>query len=163
MENAKGPRQSIPMESVHSHRDARSHDPTPLCSEAPTETLTDLPPDLFHPHSHTPAPPLSARAGHLPYEFLSQSIAPEIYGHEDVKKALLLLMVGGVTTQQDDGMRIRGDINVLLMGDPGVAKSQLLKAVSKIAPRGEPGCWGGASPSPPSVWPLGPPATDTPG
>ncbi|KAI8850596.1 MCM2/3/5 family-domain-containing protein [Chytridium lagenaria] len=50
---------------------------------------------------------------------------PEIYGHEDIKKALLLLLSA-----------IRGDLNVCLMGDPGVAKSQLLKYISKIAPRG---------------------------
>ncbi|EDR14562.1 DNA replication licensing factor MCM7 [Laccaria bicolor S238N-H82] len=70
------------------------------------------------------------------YITLAQSIAPEIYGHEDVKKALLLLLVGGVTKVTGDGMKIRGDINMCLMGDPGVAKSQLLKYISKIAPRG---------------------------
>ncbi|EAU88865.2 minichromosome maintenance protein mcm7p [Coprinopsis cinerea okayama7 len=70
------------------------------------------------------------------YSTLAQSIAPEIYGHEDVKKALLLLLVGGVTKVTGDGMKIRGDINICLMGDPGVAKSQLLKYISKIAPRG---------------------------
>lgn len=70
------------------------------------------------------------------YNRLSQSIAPEIYGHSDVKKALLLLLVGGVTKQMGDGMKIRGDLNICLMGDPGVAKSQLLKYISKIAPRG---------------------------
>ncbi|KAJ1622152.1 mini-chromosome maintenance [Pavlovales sp. CCMP2436] len=69
------------------------------------------------------------------YERLSQSIAPEIFAHEDVKKALLLLLVGGVTNVMEDGMRIRGDINICLMGDPGVAKSQLLKHVKQIAPR----------------------------
>ncbi|RYP74362.1 hypothetical protein DL771_003029 [Monosporascus sp. 5C6A] len=70
------------------------------------------------------------------YEMLAKSIAPEIYGHLDVKKALLLLLVGGVTKTMGDGMRIRGDINICLMGDPGVAKSQLLKYISKVAPRG---------------------------
>lgn len=70
------------------------------------------------------------------YEYLAKSIAPEIYGHLDVKKALLLLLVGGVSKQMGDGMKIRGDINVCLMGDPGVAKSQLLKYISKVAPRG---------------------------
>lgn len=70
------------------------------------------------------------------YEYLAKSIAPEIYGHLDVKKALLLLLIGGVTKEMGDGMRIRGDINICLMGDPGVAKSQLLKYITKVAPRG---------------------------
>eukprot|EP00732_Lithocolla_globosa_P003231 Lithocolla_globosa_v1_NODE_2496_length_1980_cov_5.944935.p1 type:complete len:429 gc:universal NODE_2496_length_1980_cov_5.944935:272-1558(+) len=70
------------------------------------------------------------------YETLSRSIAPEIYGHADVKKALLLQMISGVTNQRQDGMRIRGDINVCLVGDPGVAKSQLLKWVAHLSPRG---------------------------
>ena len=70
------------------------------------------------------------------YSLLSKSIAPEIHGLEDVKKALLLLLVGGVSKKMSDGMKIRGDINVLLMGDPGVAKSQLLKHISVLAPRG---------------------------
>lgn len=69
------------------------------------------------------------------YERLARSIAPEIYGHVDVKKALLLLMVGGTTRTMDDGMKIRGDLNICLMGDPGVAKSQLLKYITKISPR----------------------------
>ncbi|EGD80725.1 DNA replication licensing factor MCM7 [Salpingoeca rosetta] len=70
------------------------------------------------------------------YDQLASSIAPEIYGHEDVKKALLLLLVGGADRKLADGMKIRGDINVCLMGDPGVAKSQLLKKVAELAPRG---------------------------
>ena len=69
------------------------------------------------------------------YTKMAQSIAPEIFGHEDVKKALLLLLVGGVTREMGDGMKIRGDINVCLMGDPGVAKSQLLKHIATVAPR----------------------------
>ena len=74
-------------------------------------------------------------SGHI-YEHLARSIAPEIFGHLDVKKALLLLLIGGVTKEMGDGMRIRGDINICLMGDPGVAKSQLLKYITKVAPRG---------------------------
>jgi DNA replication licensing factor MCM7 len=69
------------------------------------------------------------------YSKLSRSIAPEIYGLEDVKKAILLLLVAGVTKEYEDGVRIRGDINMLLMGDPGVAKSQLLKHITRVAPR----------------------------
>ncbi|KAJ2258918.1 DNA replication licensing factor MCM7 [Coemansia sp. RSA 455] len=67
---------------------------------------------------------------------VSRAIAPEIFGHEDVKKALLLLLVGAPTKRTKDGMSIRGDINICLMGDPGVAKSQLLRFVAKVAPRG---------------------------
>ncbi|KAI8972053.1 MCM2/3/5 family-domain-containing protein [Mycotypha africana] len=70
------------------------------------------------------------------YNRLARSIAPEIYGHDDVKKVLLLLLVGGVHKTVGDGMKIRGDINICLMGDPGVAKSQLLKFIAKVAPRG---------------------------
>jgi DNA replication licensing factor MCM7 len=69
------------------------------------------------------------------YSRLAKSIAPEIYGHLDVKKALLLLLCGGVMRVLDDGVKVRGDIHICLMGDPGVAKSQLLKHIVKIAPR----------------------------
>ncbi|XP_038050224.1 DNA replication licensing factor mcm7-B-like isoform X1 [Patiria miniata] len=70
------------------------------------------------------------------YEKLACSIAPEIYGHEDVKKALLLLLVGGVD-RNPKGMKIRGSINICLMGDPGVAKSQLLSYIDRLAPRSQ--------------------------
>ena len=70
------------------------------------------------------------------YEKLSASIAPEIFGHEDVKKALLLLLVGGVD-RNPNGMKIRGNINICLMGDPGVAKSQLLSYIDRLAPRSQ--------------------------
>lgn len=70
------------------------------------------------------------------YEKLATSIAPEIYGHEDVKKALLLLLVGGVDCNPN-GMKIRGSINICLMGDPGVAKSQLLSYIDRLAPRSQ--------------------------
>merc|ERR1719486_1072488 len=70
------------------------------------------------------------------YEKLSLSIAPEIFGHEDIKKALLLLLVGGVD-RNPNGMKIRGNINICLMGDPGVAKSQLLSYIDRLAPRSQ--------------------------
>jgi DNA replication licensing factor MCM7 len=70
------------------------------------------------------------------FSFLARSIAPEIYGLDDIKKALLLLLVGGVNKEMSDGMKIRGNINILLLGDPGVAKSQLLKYIANISPRG---------------------------
>ncbi|KAM1475478.1 hypothetical protein ACFX2I_031363 [Malus domestica] len=70
------------------------------------------------------------------YEKLARSLAPEIYGHEDIKKALLLLLVGAPHRKLKDGMKIRGDLHICLMGDPGVAKSQLLKHIINVAPRG---------------------------
>jgi DNA replication licensing factor MCM7 len=69
------------------------------------------------------------------YTRLASSIAPEIWGHEDVKRVLLLQMVGGTGLNLQDGIKIRGDIHVCLMGDPGVAKSQLLKHIGHISPR----------------------------
>merc|ERR1719172_270663 len=69
------------------------------------------------------------------YERLAESLAPEIWGHDDIKKAMILLLVGGVHKQKTDGMKLRGDIHMLMMGDPGVAKSQLLKHVCRVAPR----------------------------
>ncbi|WPK24979.1 hypothetical protein PUMCH_002278 [Australozyma saopauloensis] len=68
------------------------------------------------------------------YEVFSRSIAPSIYGYDDMKKAVTCLLMGGSKKILPDGMRLRGDINVLLLGDPGTAKSQLLKFVEKISP-----------------------------
>ena len=67
---------------------------------------------------------------------LIMSLAPSIYGYEDVKEGILYLLFGGTAKQLPDGINIRGDENVLLIGDPGTAKSQLLQYVSRIAPRG---------------------------
>merc|ERR550514_535246 len=76
----------------------------------------------------------AAEAGDL-YERAAKSIGPEIFGHLDIKKVLLLVLVGGMTKSMSDGLRIRGDLHVLLMGDPGVAKSQLLRQICNMAPR----------------------------
>ncbi|KAJ8323951.1 hypothetical protein BDV3_002130 [Batrachochytrium dendrobatidis] len=73
------------------------------------------------------------------YEILSRSIAPSIFGMEDVKKGTLLQLFGGAhkfSKSNKSTPRIRGDINILLVGDPGVSKSQLLSYVHKLAPRG---------------------------
>lgn len=67
---------------------------------------------------------------------LIAGLAPEIFGLEHVKRALLLQMIGGSTISTEDGLRIRGDLNVALIGDPGVAKSQLLKQITHLSPRG---------------------------
>ena len=64
-----------------------------------------------------------------------RSVAPEIFGMEDIKKILACQLVGGVSLARDDGMKLRGDLNICLMGDPGVAKSQLLRWVANLCPR----------------------------
>ena len=68
-------------------------------------------------------------------ERIIASIAPSIYGHWDLKEAIALLLFGGVPKTRPEGTRIRGDIHVLFVGDPGMAKSQLLQAAARIAPR----------------------------
>ena len=68
------------------------------------------------------------------YERISRSIAPSLFGHEEIKKSIACLLFGGTRKSLPDRMRIRGDINVLILGDPGTAKSQLLKVVERIAP-----------------------------
>lgn len=68
------------------------------------------------------------------YERFARCIAPSIYGNADIKKAIACLLMGGSKKQLPDGMKLRGDINVLLLGDPGTAKSQLLKFVEKVSP-----------------------------
>jgi len=70
------------------------------------------------------------------HEKIKQSIAPSIYGYDEIKEAIMYLLFGGVTKTLQDGMRIRGDINILLVGDPGTGKSQILRYVQRIAPRG---------------------------
>jgi replicative DNA helicase Mcm len=70
------------------------------------------------------------------YDILISSYAPHVYGHEVIKEVILLLIVGSVTKRLEDGSSRRGDINVLLVGDPGTAKSEMLKFAAKIAPRG---------------------------
>lgn len=72
------------------------------------------------------------------YEILQRSIAPNISGSYtvDIKKALCCQLLGGSRKKLPDGVRLRGDINVLLLGDPSMAKSQFLKFISKVAPVG---------------------------
>ncbi|KAJ2484153.1 MCM DNA helicase complex subunit mcm6 [Coemansia sp. RSA 2320] len=69
------------------------------------------------------------------YGDLVASVAPSIYGNDDVKRGVLLQLLGGVHKRTREGMRLRGDINVCVVGDPGTAKSQLLKYVAGFLPR----------------------------
>lgn len=77
-------------------------------------------------------------ARHDVYELLARSLAPSIYEMDDVKKGILLQLFGGTNKvfQKGGNPRYRGDINILLCGDPSTSKSQLLRYVHKIAPRG---------------------------
>uniref|UniRef100_A0A2K6DRY3 DNA replication licensing factor MCM5 n=1 Tax=Macaca nemestrina TaxID=9545 RepID=A0A2K6DRY3_MACNE len=70
------------------------------------------------------------------YEVISKSIAPSIFGGTDMKKAIACLLFGGSRKRLPDGLTRRGDINLLMLGDPGTAKSQLLKFVEKCSPIG---------------------------
>ena len=70
------------------------------------------------------------------FKKLGQSIAPSVYGYEEIKESILLQLFGGIKKTKSDGGKTRGDIHILLVGDPGVAKSVLLKFISTIAPKG---------------------------
>lgn len=69
------------------------------------------------------------------YDRMAASIAPNVFGSTDVKRAVLLMLLGGVQKQTKEGIKLRGDVNVAIVGDPACAKSQLLKYVAAFLPR----------------------------
>lgn len=71
------------------------------------------------------------------YKMLVDSLAPSIYGLEEIKESIILQLFGGVPRTLKDGTKLRGDIHLLLLGDPSSGKSQLLKLVPQIVPRGK--------------------------
>lgn len=71
------------------------------------------------------------------FKKLTKSMAPAIYGYDEIKEAVVLQMFGGVEHKLPDKTKVRGNIHILITGDPGVAKSQILKLVSDIMPRGK--------------------------
>ncbi|MFX0101451.1 MAG: LAGLIDADG family homing endonuclease, partial [Candidatus Hodarchaeota archaeon] len=66
---------------------------------------------------------------------ITRSVAPDIYGYEEIKKATALVLFGGVHKTKRTGHKIRGDIHIMVMGDPGTGKSQIIKSASRLAPR----------------------------
>lgn len=76
------------------------------------------------------------KENHRTRNLVLESIAPSIFGYETIKEAIALELFGSPPVELPDGSRIRGDSHILLTGDPGTAKSQLLKWTNKVAPRG---------------------------
>ena len=71
------------------------------------------------------------------YKTLTESLAPSLYGLEEIKESIILQLFGGIQRLLKDGTKLRGDIHLLLIGDPSSGKSQLLKLVPQIVPRGK--------------------------
>mgnify|MGYP002761751388 FL=1 len=70
------------------------------------------------------------------FDRIIESIAPSIYGHKKIKEAIALQLFGGVRKTREDGVKSRGDLHILLIGEPGTGKSQLLKFTGELAPKG---------------------------
>jgi replicative DNA helicase Mcm len=70
------------------------------------------------------------------FDTIIDSIAPSIFGHREIKKAIALQLFGGVKKTREDGVKSRGDIHILLIGEPGTGKSQMLEFAGQLAPKG---------------------------
>lgn len=79
---------------------------------------------------------LSLAANPDSWNIITQSIAPSVFGSEDIKEGIALQLFGGVSGYNEDGTWQRGDIHVLMVGDPGIAKSKIMSAVLSLCPRG---------------------------
>jgi len=66
---------------------------------------------------------------------IATSIFPSIHGHDDIKKGLILMLMGGIPKKTNEGTTLRGDVNVCLVGDPSTAKSQMLKTIEDFSPK----------------------------
>ncbi|KAJ7556567.1 hypothetical protein O6H91_05G088500 [Diphasiastrum complanatum] len=110
----------------------------PLERNVESDTFASFPETDFSPAEHEANVEKLKELSRLPdiYERLTRSLAPSIWELEDIKKGLLCQLFGGTFKKLESGASFRGDINVLLVGDPGTSKSQLLQYVHKIAPRG---------------------------
>jgi DNA replication licensing factor MCM6 len=93
------------------------HDPSDQAQEAFLNSLTNAEIDELKRMVHS---------DHI-YSRLVNSLAPMVYGHEIVKKGLLLQLMGGVSKVTPEGMQLRGDLNICIVGDPSTSKSQFLK------------------------------------
>ena len=69
------------------------------------------------------------------YSRIATCIAPSVYGHDEIKRGILLMILGGVMKHTPEGIKLRGDINVCIVGDPSTAKSQFLKYICSVMPR----------------------------
>ncbi|EFA75984.1 MCM family protein [Heterostelium album PN500] len=111
----------------------RRHDDISVLSQFNSE-LADI--DEFRVSAEREAELLSLSRRKDIYDLLTRSLAPSIWEMDDVKKGILCQLFGGSNKQGLGGSKIRGDINILMCGDPGTSKSQMLSFVHKIAPRG---------------------------
>ena len=93
-------------------------------------------PDIHDMVSRSIAPSIYGGLGEITYHPPPHVRSPLSYAHTDIKKAIASLLFGGSRKRLPDGLTRRGDINLLLLGDPGTAKSQLLKFVEKVSPIG---------------------------